>query len=509
MKQIFLIAVYLIVVKVSLYSQAIQQEIYWPTLADSDWPMIKHDPQFTGRSPYKGPQTPTIIWEKDIPDGIYSGPVIGEDDNLYFGSYYQLGNDWADHFYSYTSDGNFIWDYTLGNDRPPQSGIVIDSSNTIYFGSLDQYFYALNPDGTLKWKYKTGYIPEQLIPNIDIQGNLYITNNPAGDLFSIASDGTLNWKINYDDSFLFNSPVMSPDGETIYIAGTDSNLYAIDLDGNLIWKFSCGLFCHPPFVDSNGNIYFIPEEMPQKFYSLTPDGEIRWAITISKSYYTRIYSTPTIDSQGNIYVAIWDSLCSYQYDGSSRWQYVFDDSTLFTREEIWQPLICDSEGTIYLGSTYGMYYYAISSDGELKWKLPLDRNQVDNTGAITEDGTLYLGIHKSSMWNHNENNFIAIKDTNWSNVTDQVINTNYKLGHNYPNPFNPTTTISYQLPKSSFIKLTIYDINGRLVDKLVDEKKNAGYYSVEWNASNVSSGVYIYRIDAGGFSSVRKCLVVK
>jgi hypothetical protein len=85
----------------------------------------------------------------------------------------------------------------------------------------------------------------------------------------------------------------------------------------------------------------------------------------------------------------------------------------------------------------------------------------------------------------------------------------YSLSQNYPNPFNPTTTISYQLPKSSFVKLTIYDISGRLVDKLIDEKKNAGYYSVEWNAENVCSGVYFYRIEAGSFVAVKKGLLVK
>ena len=80
---------------------------------------------------------------------------------------------------------------------------------------------------------------------------------------------------------------------------------------------------------------------------------------------------------------------------------------------------------------------------------------------------------------------------------------------NYPNPFNLTTTISYQLIKSSFVKLTIFDINGRLVETLVNEKKNAGYYSVEWNAENVSSGIYLYRINTKEFINVKKCLFIK
>lgn len=85
----------------------------------------------------------------------------------------------------------------------------------------------------------------------------------------------------------------------------------------------------------------------------------------------------------------------------------------------------------------------------------------------------------------------------------------YKLGQSYPNPFNPTTTISFQLPKSSFVNLSVYNMLGQLVETLINEQKNAGYYTVEWNAEQVNSGMYLYRIKAGDFCSVKKCVVVK
>jgi large repetitive protein len=274
MKKMFLILIFSTI----LYSQQ-QSDIPWPTLANSPWPMVKHDPQFTGRSPYKGPQSATIWWERVMQNGIFSGPVIGENGDLYFGSYYVD----ADSFYSYSKSGTFNWVYETGSNRSTSSGILIDSSNTIYFGSLDSCLYALNPNGIFKWKYKTsGFITQVVIPNIDLLGNIYITNfifDPTepdrGELYSIKPNGTLNWKVMYENGFAFKSPSFSPDGNTIYIAGVDSNLFALNLDGIIKWKFSCGNILRAPLIDSNGIIYFVSKETPQYLYSLMPDGNIK------------------------------------------------------------------------------------------------------------------------------------------------------------------------------------------------------------------------------------------
>ena len=93
----------------------------------------------------------------------------------------------------------------------------------------------------------------------------------------------------------------------------------------------------------------------------------------------------------------------------------------------------------------------------------------------------------------------------------------YALSQNYPNPFNPVTTIKYQLPKDVKVSLTIYNLNGQLVETLISEHQEAGYYTVQWDASNVGSGVYFYRINAGDpssgsgrvFTDVKKCIVIK
>lgn len=96
-------------------------------------------------------------------------------------------------------------------------------------------------------------------------------------------------------------------------------------------------------------------------------------------------------------------------------------------------------------------------------------------------------------------------------LLEEIMNipTAYSLGQNYPNPFNPTTVINYQLPENSYVSLKIHDVLGREVAKLVDEYKETGYYEVEFDASSLSSGVYIYKLTAGNYTSVKKMLLVR
>lgn len=93
--------------------------------------------------------------------------------------------------------------------------------------------------------------------------------------------------------------------------------------------------------------------------------------------------------------------------------------------------------------------------------------------------------------------------------TNSSLPASYELSQNYPNPFNPTTTIDFALPKSGNVTLTVYDILGREVKTLVNGALPAGYHKVEFNASNLASGVYFYRIKAGNFVSVKKLMLLK
>ena len=104
----------------------------------------------------------------------------------------------------------------------------------------------------------------------------------------------------------------------------------------------------------------------------------------------------------------------------------------------------------------------------------------------------------------------------WPNCLRTVteIPKQFTLYQNFPNPFNPVTTLRYDLPEDAMVNITIYDMMGRVVNNLVSSQQTAGYRSIRWNATNnagqpVSAGLYLYTIKAGNFSQTKKMILLK
>ena len=100
------------------------------------------------------------------------------------------------------------------------------------------------------------------------------------------------------------------------------------------------------------------------------------------------------------------------------------------------------------------------------------------------------------------------------NAMDFEVVDNYKLINNYPNPFNPVTTLRYDLPENVHVNITIYDMLGRQIKNLINQTQDAGYRSVRWNATDdygkpVSAGIYLYQIQAGEFVQTKKMVLLK
>ncbi len=124
----------------------------------------------------------------------------------------------------------------------------------------------------------------------------------------------------------------------------------------------------------------------------------------------------------------------------------------------------------------------------------------------------YNPYDAQKIWVTNFGNGIRVGDasglTNLKNSGD-LINKQFELYQNYPNPFNPTTTIKYTLEKTTDVTLKVYDILGEEVTTLVSGKHNAGRYSVNFNGSNLSSGIYYYKLKTDKFTRTRKMILIK
>jgi hypothetical protein len=149
------------------------------------------------------------------------------------------------------------------------------------------------------------------------------------------------------------------------------------------------------------------------------------------------------------------------------------------------------------------------------WRKPTGGGTNRTTG-----GQFVFIAGRNYRWNHADlqasmeymlTNFMGEKTT--SVPTEAIgIPTVYSLSQNYPNPFNPTTTINYEIPyvgKQNFVSLRVYDMLGREVAILVNEKKNAGSYSVQWAAKRFSSGIYFYALSAGEFRATKKLILIR
>ena len=103
----------------------------------------------------------------------------------------------------------------------------------------------------------------------------------------------------------------------------------------------------------------------------------------------------------------------------------------------------------------------------------------------------------------------GVTDSAYLGIDESIIPSGFSLSQNYPNPFNPVSKIKYSIPQTSPVQLKVFDILGNKITTLVNKEQTAGSYEVEFNGSDLASGIYFYRLNAGEFTSVKKMLLLK
>lgn len=148
---------------------------------------------------------------------------------------------------------------------------------------------------------------------------------------------------------------------------------------------------------------------------------------------------------------------------------------------------------VFFTNDYGTSWYELADGLPNTVAMHLDYNQTANR--------LRVGTHGRGVWE--TQNPIGLINYN-HNVPEK-----FSLQQNFPNPFNPITTIKYDILKEGFVKLSVYDILGRELKAIINQNQKPGTYTVQYDAANLSSGTYFYKLTANGFTETRKMMVIK
>ena len=143
------------------------------------------------------------------------------------------------------------------------------------------------------------------------------------------------------------------------------------------------------------------------------------------------------------------------------------------------------------------------------WTVPTDADSDSKVYVVVDEGNEITEVHEDNnigwaLVNPNFGTSTSIDGEDVAGLPGQL-----SLDQNYPNPFNPSTTIQYRVPVAQDVSLRVFDILGRQVVELVNQKQPAGEYRVEFDASELSSGIYLYRLTGDSWSETKRMLLVK
>jgi hypothetical protein len=414
----------------------------------------------------------------------------------------------------YNSAGNCVWAKHAGDNSNPyinwSFGIKADSSgntfvtgdfqgniafDTIHLTSsvISGFIAKYDPDGNCLWAKLAGggsitYEGGRSV-SIDSKGNSYVAGQFTGT--------------QYFDNIQLKSFNSSHDGFLAKYNPVGVCLWAKQQGGKLS-DVSSGVT-----IDTKDNIY-----LTGYFKDTASFGTI---ILIDSALGTEIF-VAKYDSDGN---CLWAQPSAGGNLGSSGGISVDNNSNTYITGTF--------KGTIKFDSTQldsdppnmeDIFVAKLDSNGNYKWAVRAGGTQSSDIGySIINDahGDCYVtGFcgNPSTFGNislTNAYSFITKITSTIQDVYDQVkyIPSKYSLRQNYPNPFNPTTVISYSLPSSSNVKLIVYNTLGQSIKTLESGYKTAGNYSINFNASDLPSGIYFYKLEAGSFSQIKKMTLIK
>lgn len=285
----------------------------------------------------------------------------------------------------------------------------------------------------------------------------------------------------------------------LYVAcGTVIRGYDLN-DGALIMTVSVSgsSFLNGMDVDANGILY-ISDFTARRIYKLN---------TITQSYWIYVASTTTqpngicVDAPRNrVLFCNWGSNAPVKAVNLS-------DSTVST---VASTTYGNCDG-IKMDRNNNVYVSTWSAGGVIKFDVNFSAPPVLVINGLSNPADIYVNKKSDTLASPNAgNNTVTFHFLNTTGIGNNNITVkDFNLNQNYPNPFNPSTSISFNLNKQGFVNLSVYNINGKKVTELLNQKMNAGLQNVSFNAVNLSSGVYTYKLTLDGQSISKNMVLIK
>jgi hypothetical protein len=241
---------------------------------------------------------------------------------------------------------------------------------------------------------------------------------------------------------------------------------------------------------------------------------------LGRNYSSADQFAPPVDSLGFYYRA------SNQPFGPTGtvWTYTATPPTSFYSPSISGVQRLPNGNTLITGGVNGNLF-EVTTTGQMVWRYV---NPVINTGPLFFDDS--IPVDPNGQWTYanlvfkvhryaqtyeafigkdlTPGNFIELYHTGVEREGNYVSD-KFELYQNYPNPFNPVTTIKYNIPKNSFVRLAVYDVTGKEISTLVNERQSGGTYKTNWDATAYPSGVYFYKLISDGFAATGKMVLIK
>jgi photosystem II stability/assembly factor-like uncharacterized protein len=424
-----------------------------------------------------------------------------------------------------TDDGNSWVQLETGPSINQISSISSDGGGDVYAvavggGYYDPIICSTNEGGS--WTLGAGLSDSSgIYPTIEAvasgkTGEVFAATNGEGLIVSTNRGKDWSHSASFPIATVFS---LAADTDGFVYAGTDSGVYE-STDEGATWHYiglygdddilSLGLDSAGDVFAGTGHVGFGAPVGYARIFRFSNGGA--WTLVYGNTHVANInaisagqegfvYAVTTPVFLGNIYN---NSLMLRSTDGGMTW--ATEDSGLSQLGTNLVTLAVDTAGRVFAGDIANKGIYMSSNHG-LSWtedSAGLGTENFISAMTSTPSGKVYAGSNDGFIYELSNGEPVTSVLTHTSQVPEE-----FSLSQNYPNPFNPTTVISYKLSALSDVTLKVYDVLGRKVATLVNERQNAGSYSVTFDGSRLASGVYFYRLTAGSLISVKKLMLLK